>query len=57
MTTRLALSYAELAQSLGVTTRHISNEVKRGHIKAIKLGGRRLIPMAEVDRLLDEGAA
>jgi excisionase family DNA binding protein len=56
--TRLALSYDELAEALGVTRRHIDNLVRRGEIKAIRLGGRRLVPMQEVERILElDGAA
>lgn len=57
MTTRLALSYAELAEAMGVTSKHIGNLVQRGKIKPIRLGARCLIPMAEVERILEEGAS
>lgn len=56
MTERLALSYLELAEALGVTDRHIQRLVQRGEIKVVRLGRRCLVPMAEVERLLGEAS-
>lgn len=52
MTERLALSYAELAEALGVTERHVQRMVQKGEIKVARLGRRCLVPMDEVDRIL-----
>lgn len=53
---RLALSYAELAEAIGVTERHVQRMVQKGELKVARLGRRCLVPMAEVERLLEEAS-
>ncbi len=49
---RLALSVAEVAALLGLSTRHVWSQVKAGAIPSIRSGRRVLIPMAGLERLL-----
>ncbi len=49
---RLAYSPAELATALGCTRQHIQNLIARGELRSVKLGNRRLIPVAVVSELL-----
>jgi len=42
----------ELAQLLRTTDKAIRHKIDRGHIKAVKIGGRILVTKAEVRRLL-----
>jgi excisionase family DNA binding protein len=50
--TRLALSFRELADRVGVSPRSIQNWVARGDLSAIKVGSRTLITTAEAERWL-----
>jgi excisionase family DNA binding protein len=50
---RVAYSPSEVASRLGVTRQHIHNLIARGEIPSVKLGRRRLIPGALVDRFYD----
>ena len=43
----------EFAEMLGVSQGHILNVIKRGEIKQVKVGKRNLIPVSELQRLLD----
>lgn len=52
MQERLALSFQELADRVGVSSRSISNWVARGDLKAIKVGSRTLVTTAEAERWL-----
>lgn len=47
---------AEVAQLLGVSHFTIRRLIDRGHIRAVNIGTRWLIPAAEVERILAEGA-
>lgn len=49
---RLAYGIAEAARALGVSRVTLYRRIWAGEIKAIKLGGRTLIPAAELQRLL-----
>jgi excisionase family DNA binding protein len=49
---RLAYSVAEVAALLGLSTRHVSTQLKSGAIPSIRLGRRVLIPVAGLDDLL-----
>lgn len=49
---RLAYSTAELAEALGCSRQHIHNLLARGALPSVKLGARRLIPRAAVEKLL-----
>ena len=46
-------SINEFSEILGVSQQHIFNVIKRGEIKKVKVGGRSLIPISELQRLLD----
>ena len=46
-------SLNEFAKILGVSQQHIFNVIKRGEIKKVKVGKRSLIPVSELQRLLD----
>lgn len=50
----LALSVAEAARVLRVSRTTIYRMAWRGMIRLVKLGGRTLVPMSEVRRLLGE---
>jgi excisionase family DNA binding protein len=49
---RAAYSIQEVADSLGVRQASVYRALKRGQLKAVMLGSRRLIPASSVDRLL-----
>ena len=49
---RLALSVAEVAALLGLSTRHVWSQVKAGAIPSIRSGRRLLIPIAGLDQFL-----
>jgi excisionase family DNA binding protein len=52
---RLALSPAEFAAAVGCSRQHVANMIARGELRSVKLGGRRLIPVAALDELLNGG--
>lgn len=49
---RLAYSPAEAAAALGVSRSSLYLALRRGDVHSRTLGGRRLVPRAELDRLL-----
>ena len=49
---RLTFTVHEVAGMLGVSSRLIYEEIQRGNIAAIMIGKRRVIPKAEVERLV-----
>ncbi len=49
---RLALGRAEAAEALGVSTRGLDYWISKGVLQARRLGGRVLIPISELDRIL-----
>lgn len=49
---RLAYSPAEAAALLGCARSSIYQSLRRGDVRSVLLGGRRLIPAAELTRLL-----
>lgn len=51
-TYRATRSVRETASILGISTRSAWNAVRRGEIKAFRIGGRVLVPLSEIDRLL-----
>lgn len=51
-TTRLAYSFDEVAQMIGVSRAHMYEMAKQGAFRFVKLGHRSLIPVGEVDALL-----
>jgi excisionase family DNA binding protein len=54
---RRALSVAELSQALGLGLNKAYELVNSGRIKAVREGGRIIVPVAEIDRYLDHNAA
>jgi excisionase family DNA binding protein len=54
---RLGYSTTEFATAFGCTRQHVHNLIRRGEIRTISLGRRRVIPRTEVDRLLEGGGA
>jgi excisionase family DNA binding protein len=53
---RLALSKVEAAEALGVTVDFLEEHVMH-ELRIVRRGRRRLIPVAELQRWLDESAA
>lgn len=54
MPKRLAYSVAEAASMLGVTRQHLYNMWGRDQIRFTKLGGRTVIAVSELERILAE---
>ncbi|MFN9271070.1 MAG: helix-turn-helix domain-containing protein [Planctomycetaceae bacterium] len=52
MQNRLAFSFRELADAIGVCPRSIANWVARGELRAIKVGSRTVVTVAEAERWL-----
>jgi len=46
-------SVNEFAEMIGVSTQHIWNTLRRGKLKKVKIGERSLIPVSELQRLID----
>ncbi len=55
-TSKGVFSVAEAAQVFGVCRRTIHRRIADGSLKSIRLGGRRLIPVNELDRMLGGNA-
>jgi len=49
---RLAYSPSEVAAALGCTRQHIQNLIRRGELRSVKLGRRRVIPRHVLTDLL-----
>jgi excisionase family DNA binding protein len=49
---RLLLSYPEAARALGVSERTLRSQVYRGTLPAVKIGSRRLIALADLERFV-----
>lgn len=54
-TERLARTFQETAPALGVHKDTLRRAWQRGELKAIRVGGRLLIPESEVQRIVREG--
>jgi len=50
---RLARTVPEVAEVFGIGTRTVWALIHSGEIRVIRIGGRTLIPNAEIERLLD----
>lgn len=50
--TRIALSYKEFGSLIGLSSGGIRQQVARGALSFTRVGGRRLIPIGEVRRIL-----
>lgn len=53
---RVALSIRETAEALGVSERTANDLMLRGGLPSARVGGRRLVPVAALERWLDERA-
>lgn len=56
-TPRVALSVAEVAESLGTSPDLIRSLIRRGELRACRVGRRVLIPSTELSRLIECGDA
>lgn len=54
---RLAWRVAEFCTAIGISRSHFYAELKKGNIRTIRIGGRRLVPDSERERLLEEEEA
>lgn len=54
--TRIAWRVGEFCTAVGISRSHLYALIKRGEIRTVSLGGRRLIPDSERARLLGEAA-
>jgi excisionase family DNA binding protein len=52
---RRLLSVDETAHALHISGRHLRDLISRGHVRAVRLGRRVLVPREELDRLAREG--
>ena len=52
----LAYSIKETCRLLSISRRHFYDLLSEEKIKTVKLGARRVVPRAEVERLANEGA-
>ena len=49
---RAALSVAETAEALGICEASVYRAIKRGDLVSVLIGGRRVIPMTSINKLL-----
>jgi len=54
---QLAVSIGEAAKMLSVSHFTVRRLIKAGKIHSVRLGARRLIPIAELERILKEGTS
>ena len=54
---RIAVPPIEAAQALGISKSTLERRIADGSIRAVKLGRRVVVPVAELHRLIDQGAA
>ncbi|MFW6068113.1 MAG: excisionase family DNA-binding protein [Chloroflexota bacterium] len=52
----VSVSVDEAARALGVTRAHLHRKLAAGEIKSFKLGRRRLVPYAELQRIVGEAS-
>lgn len=53
--TRRAYGLSEFADMFGISRDSAKRAAKRGDLKTIRLGGRRLVPLTEIERIEKEG--
>jgi excisionase family DNA binding protein len=53
---RRALSIRETARACGLSRATLYRQIKDGKLATIKIGSRRLVPVASIDALLNGGA-
>jgi excisionase family DNA binding protein len=54
---KIALTVPESAFAVGVSARTINEWIRRGDLKSLKLGGRRLIRRSDLQDFIDAAAA
>jgi excisionase family DNA binding protein len=54
---KIAFSISESASAVGVSDRTINEWIRRGDLKSLKLGGRRLIRRSDLQDFIDAAAA
>lgn len=52
----VALSVEQTAARLGVSRALLFREISRGQFPSVRVGGRRLVPLAALERFLEAGA-
>ena len=52
---RAALSVAEFARAIGVSTFSVHRRIKSGDLRVVRFGRRVLVLASELERLLEEG--
>lgn len=55
LTARRAVGFSEFAEMFGISRDAAKRLAKNGLLRTIYVGGRRLIPMAEVERVEQQG--
>ena len=55
-TTPLAYTLQQFCEQIGVSRSLVYKLIKAGKIRSIRVAGRRLIPVAEAERIVREGA-
>jgi excisionase family DNA binding protein len=53
---RVALSIQEFGDALGISRPSVYKLIERGEVRTVMVGGRRLIPATELDRILNAQA-
>jgi excisionase family DNA binding protein len=53
---RLAVTIAEAAQMTSLSQFTVREQIKKGRLRATKIGRRVVIPVAELERFVNEGA-
>lgn len=54
---RLALTINEFRERVGISRSLIYRMIARGELRSVRLGGRRVVPVSEVARLLETDAS
>lgn len=54
---RPTMTVAEVSEYLGLSTRHIYEQVRRGDFPALRIGHRILIPRRAVDEMIERACA
>jgi excisionase family DNA binding protein len=49
---RLALTIPEAAERLGISTKHAYRSAEKGDLPTFRIGGRVLVPVAELERII-----
>ena len=55
-TERKMLNTHEVAAALGISEGAVRLRIQDGEIRSTKVGGRRLIPVAEIDRIVESAS-